>query len=70
VRNIGLPYANATPWNMMEIMLFLQPHCKEPIERNTIYHLLAREPSIKACRGVPMEDKRMQVTSEQIIEYF
>jgi hypothetical protein len=70
VRKIEEGYQSRRPWTMVEIMIFLQSQAKEPLDKNTVYHIIAREPRIKSCRGVPMEEKRLEVSPEQIAEYF
>jgi hypothetical protein len=55
---------------MVYVMNFLQSQVKEALDKNTVYHILARDPRIRSCRGVPMEEKRLEVTPEEIAEYF
>jgi hypothetical protein len=37
---------------------------------DTFYHIIDREPQLKTCCAKPMEDKGLQVTNEDVMNYF
>jgi hypothetical protein len=37
---------------------------------DTMYHIMARDARIRTCQAKPMEDSRLQVTDEDILQYF
>jgi hypothetical protein len=63
-------YRRGIPWTIAEILDFIQEGSLEPVDKNSVYHWLQREPRIKSCRGVPMEDHRIAVTPDAILDYF
>jgi hypothetical protein len=41
-------YQNRRPWIITEVTHFLQAQVKKPLDRNTVHHILARDPRIKS----------------------
>jgi hypothetical protein len=58
------------PWTITEILQFFQERAAEAVNWNNVYHWLHRQPRIKSCRGVPMEDRRFEITPEVIANDF
>jgi hypothetical protein len=70
VRQIETADRDGIPWTITEILQFFQARAAEAVDKNRVYHWLHREPRIKSCRGVPMEDRRLEITPEVIVDYF
>jgi hypothetical protein len=63
-------YVRRNPMTVVEICKFVQRNFHKELIPNTFYIMMSKEPRVKACQGVPMEDKRLAVTQEQIRAYF
>jgi hypothetical protein len=58
------------PPSLSEISRFLKSEFGLAILPNTLSHILQRDPAIKSCKGVPIDAKRIEVTIDQIRDYF
>lgn len=63
-------YAGNRPWTMRDIVAHITERYAKTLDQNTIRHLLNRDMRVRPCRGVPIEDKRLQVTAADIRSYF
>jgi hypothetical protein len=63
-------YNKSNPLTMGEIVNHIAETYKVEIDRTTLAHIMSEDGRIKACTAVPMEDKRLEVTQEQIADYF
>jgi hypothetical protein len=69
IKGIEEGYRPDTPWTMADILDLIQERSPRPVDKNSLYHWLQRQPRIKSCRGVPMEDHRPTVSLEAIGNY-
>jgi hypothetical protein len=67
---IAAGYANNRAWTMRDIVGHISDRYGKKMDANSIRHMLDRDPRVKSCTGVPMEEKRLQVTAEDITAYF
>jgi hypothetical protein len=63
-------YTINLPWTMHDIVHHITEQYGKTLEVNTIRHVLNRDSQIKTCRGIPMEEKRLQVSQQDIETYF
>jgi hypothetical protein len=45
---------------------YIKEHFRVHLTKHTIHELLKRDARVKSCRGIPMEDRRTEVTPEEI----
>jgi transposase len=69
VRQIEATCHHGIPWTT-KILQFFQERAAEAVDKNSVYHWLHRESRITSCRGVPTEDRRLEITPEIIVDYF
>jgi hypothetical protein len=62
-------YEDRRPMSIGEVHFFLEDRFKKFIDRNTLWHLLRRDARIKTCRGIPIEEPRLNVTPEAIMAF-
>jgi hypothetical protein len=58
------------PWTMVEIVRHIADRYGKTLDPNTVCHLLHREPRLRTCRGIPMEERRLQGAREDVEAYF
>jgi hypothetical protein len=63
-------YRRHFPWTINELRNFTYTEFRVEISANTLYHVMAREPDIRACRAIPMDQSRIQVPVEDIRAHF
>jgi hypothetical protein len=63
-------YRNSKPWTIAQLRLYIERVFQISLEKSTLHHMVERDPRLKTCRGIPMEDSRVAGTSEQITEFF
>jgi hypothetical protein len=63
-------YRMGQPLSLSSIQKIVLARWDIPILKDTLYHILARDGRIRCVSGLPMEEKRIEVTSEQIRDYF
>jgi hypothetical protein len=39
------------------------------LDKNTVRMMLKRDGRVTPCKGIPMEEKRLEVTQEQLMEH-
>jgi hypothetical protein len=69
IKRIEEEYHQGTPWTIADILEFIQERSPRPVDKNNLCHWLQRQPQIKSCRGVPMEDYRLAISPEAIADY-
>jgi hypothetical protein len=62
-------YERGIPCTLHDISRFIEAEFHVALDHNTIHHLIDRDPRIRSIRGVPMEDKRVEVSPEAVIRY-
>jgi hypothetical protein len=55
---------------MTDISAYIAGNFHVDAIKQTIHNFLKRDLRVKSCRGIPMEDKRVEVTQEQILQFF
>jgi hypothetical protein len=70
VRQIKIADHHGIPWTITEILQLFQEQAAKAVDKNNVYHWLHREPRIKSCRGVPLGDRRLEITPEVIAGSF
>jgi hypothetical protein len=58
------------PVSIGEIHFHIESRYQKSIDRNTLWHVLRRDPRIESCNGVPMETPRLDVTTEATLAFF
>jgi hypothetical protein len=53
-----------------EVHYFIETQFHLSVERNTLWHILKRDPSVKSCRNIPMEEARLDLTTQAGIDFF
>jgi hypothetical protein len=53
-------------WTMRDVINHITERYGKTMDVNSTRHMLDRDPRIKSCRGVPMEERRLQVRAEDI----
>jgi hypothetical protein len=59
-------YARGVPWAVGDVARSILTQWNLSIERNTLRHLLKRDGRTKSCNGIPMEQNRLELASEQV----
>jgi hypothetical protein len=59
-------YAGNRPWSMTKIFRDIVDRYAKMRDPNSVRHILDRGPPLKTYKGVPMEEKRFEVTGEDI----
>jgi hypothetical protein len=57
-------------WTFADINAFIETRFHIHLIKQTIHKILKRDPRVKSCRGILMEDERTEVTQEQILDLF
>jgi hypothetical protein len=70
VSRIAEGSASHYPMTMQDIIHRITERYGETMDANFIRHVLVRNPRIKRCSGLAMEEMRLQVTAEDIPAYF
>jgi hypothetical protein len=70
VAEIERVYACERPLMTGGIQEFIRNQFHRTLNETTLAHMLAREPRLKSCVGIPMESTRLAVTPEQIEAFF
>jgi hypothetical protein len=63
-------YAARRSMSLSEVDYYVQTRFHVSMSRNTLRHLLRGDSEIKSCRGIPMEEARVDVTLEVIVDFF
>jgi hypothetical protein len=59
---------NGTPSALADIKADIRHHFHVSIEKDTLSHMIDRDPRVRPCPGIPMEAKRVAVTPDQIAD--
>jgi hypothetical protein len=70
VEAILASYASKEPMRIQHIKRVIEVAFQKQICSNTLHHILANDDRIRSFPGLPMESNRMEVTTEQITNYF
>jgi hypothetical protein len=70
IRTITEAYQMRRPMSIGEFSYHIETRFQKSIERNTLWYMLRRDTRIKSCRGVPMEEPRLDVPIEAILTFF
>jgi hypothetical protein len=57
------------PWTFADISAFIETKFHIHLIKQTIHKILKGDSRVKSCRGTPMEDKRIETTEEQILDF-
>jgi hypothetical protein len=63
-------YDARRPMTIGEVHYYIETRFHKSIDRNTLMHMLRREPRLRSCHGIPMEEARVDVTAEVIWDFF
>jgi hypothetical protein len=63
-------YAQHRPVTLTELQSFILSQYQIQITRDTLRHILSNDSRIRPCPALPMDERRMEVTPEQILHYF
>jgi transposase len=66
IRTITEAYRMRRPMSIGEISYYIETRFQKSIERNMLRHMLRRDTGIKFCRGVPMEQPRLDAPIEAL----
>jgi hypothetical protein len=58
------------PLTVHEVCRIIEERCGKVILPDTISHIMAREKRIRTCKAKPMEEARLEVTDDEIMQYF
>jgi hypothetical protein len=63
-------YQMRGPISTGKIICYIETRRRKSIDRNALWHILCRDPSIKSCRGVYIEEPGLGVTTQAILMFF
>jgi hypothetical protein len=63
-------YVHHRPLTIEQVKHFIEKQFHLSLDRGTLCPLLGRDPCIKSCQGLQMEEKRINVTTEAIMTFF
>jgi hypothetical protein len=63
-------HARKEPMRMQHIRRLIEVSFEKEICSNTLHHILANDPRIRSFPALPMESNRLEVTGEQVTNYF
>jgi hypothetical protein len=63
-------YRNRQPMRVDNIKEYIDSHFHRQISSDSIRHILMRHGAVRSIKGVPMETNRLEVTADEINEYF
>jgi hypothetical protein len=69
IEAISPAYATHVPWTIADVNAYIKEHFSVQLTKQTIYKLLKRDARAKSYRGIPMEDRPTEVTSEEISDF-
>jgi hypothetical protein len=67
---ISMTYINRIPWTLADVSAYIVSRFFIQLNRQTMHEILKRDSRLKSCRGIPMEDKRTEVTEDAILDFF
>jgi hypothetical protein len=67
---IHVSYQKQKPLRLHEVAELVELNWHIEVNANTLHHILRRDLRIRPCKGLPMEALRMQVTPQEISDYF
>jgi hypothetical protein len=70
IKAISQVYATRVPWTIVDVNAHIEEHFRVHLTKHTIHELLKRDARVMSCRGIPIEDRRTEVTSEEISDFF
>jgi hypothetical protein len=54
-------YTSNRAWTVRDIIGHITDRYRKTMDANSVRHMLDRDPHVKSCRGVPMEEKRLHI---------
>jgi hypothetical protein len=66
VNHITDTYTTPCAWTVRDTVNHITERYNKMIGLSSIKYIPDRDPRVKSCRGVPMEERRLQVTAEDI----
>jgi transposase len=63
-------FSRRRPLTLAEIRSLVIQQFEKPITADTLHHLLRRDGRLKTCTAHPIDERHLEVTSEQIQRYF
>jgi hypothetical protein len=66
IDEIELAYVRGTPLTIGSLQEYFRTHFRSAMNKTTLAHMLARDPHIRRCPGIPTESGRLEVTLGQI----
>jgi hypothetical protein len=63
-------YNSTREWTMGDIVNHITERDGKTMDRGLIKHLLDQDPRVHSCRGVPMDERRLQVKAKDITACF
>jgi hypothetical protein len=70
IEAISQAYATGMPGTIADVNVYIEEHFRVHPTKQMIHELLKRDARVKSCRGIPTEDRRTEVTSEEISDFF
>jgi hypothetical protein len=70
VKTILYFFEQRKPLTLTDIRSFAIGRFARPVNSDTLRHILHRDPRLKTCTAHPIDERRLQVTDDQIQEYF
>jgi hypothetical protein len=66
---ISIAHINRIPWTLADVNASIASQFFIQLSRQMIHEIPKRDSRLKSCRGIPMEDKRTEVTEDAILEF-
>jgi hypothetical protein len=70
LQEVRLAYERKKPLTVHQLYGFARDWLQVDVSTNTMHHIMSRISSIKSVTAIPMDEKRLKVTTDQIKEYF